>query len=106
MTDVSIYYTDNLETAHTVAPDAKYTLVLEWTVVRVPSHDSGVCEIVFAAMNHGSGREIPALDEKGLRSLSVGDIVKLRDDNGSRAYLCAPLGWEPIESWPMAEVAT
>jgi hypothetical protein len=72
-----------------------------------PEDDLGIAEQVWAHMNRGSGREWPILDTDNLRSMSVGDIVKLDDpDRGIRAYRAAALGFEAIEAWDIAPTTT
>lgn len=54
-------------------------------------------EIIWAAMNRGSGRESDQLE--GQRSMSVGDVVWTRDEVGSTAwYAVAPFGWDRIDT--------
>lgn len=60
-------------------------------------------EVAFARMNRGSGNEDARLDAKGLRSLSVGDVVQIDwdeddPDDGIVAcrwsLSCANTGWD------------
>lgn len=60
------------------------------------SEAENVFDEAFARFNRGSGREDPALDAKELRSLSVGDVVIIRE-RGVGA-ICASLGWELIDA--------
>jgi hypothetical protein len=51
-------------------------------------------ERIFRRLNRGSGSENTAyLDGHQLRSLSVGDVVRLGDDY----YVCRTAGWERVE---------
>lgn len=70
-----------------------------------PFHE-GIFEQLFAEFNRGSGREDPALDAFGLRSLSVGDAVVLRSPDGNVvAAVCASAGWQKLP-WGNAAPAT
>lgn len=59
-------------------------------------------EVTFARMNRGSGNEDPRLDDKGLRSLSVGDVAVIDwDEDDPDGYAacrwslsCANTGWD------------
>jgi hypothetical protein len=75
------------------------------TVVNVPTEVEtlssrkdlrSVCEIMFAKFNRGSGEEV---DFKG-PSMSVGDLVILREGPRQVAYKCASFGFEKIDWEP------
>lgn len=49
----------------------------------------------------GHAADVARYRELGNRSLSVGDVVVLTPDEGrSRAWVCAPLGWHPLDAVP------
>lgn len=151
MTTISLYYSDDLAWAYGRRdPAPSYSLVhtvevevaakgirrdgppVDVPVGAVPDDvlDGVLCDLVWRAFNRGSDMEDAALDEKHLRSISMGDILKIVDAEDpdyaeharlkaeghlpepcgpscptphySRAYLCVADGWEPIESWKIA----
>jgi hypothetical protein len=68
-----------------------------------PADDLAACEQAFRLFNVGDDPEfgqpdLRAVDyrQRGNRSLSVGDVVEIRDDAGHRYYACARTGWQPI----------
>lgn len=61
-------------------------------------NDRALCEIAFDRFNrHDSPSQHPALDELGIRSLSVGDVVEIVEPGNSRFYICASFGFDPVE---------
>lgn len=98
---VHLFYFDP-ETNGFPMPGAKRAelLAIPRTLVASVTMDDqpGIFEAVFAAFNRGSGREHPDLDAKGLRSLSVGDMVQI---GTSDACICASTGWEPVDPQPV-----
>lgn len=85
-------------------PTPKHTLVHSFVIAETDDQPGdAICNDMFAAFNRGSGREDPALDEKKLRSLSMGDIVSIKWLDGRfEAYTCASAGWRRVESWERA----
>lgn len=59
--------------------------------------DEFLCEEVFVQFNRGSGREHPEMDMIGLRSFSIGDVVEIVRPGNSSFWLCAEMGFTPIE---------
>ena len=55
--------------------------------------DEEILEIMFAACNHGSGKENPHFLATRIPSLSVGDVVRIGLKNEKRFYRCLPFGW-------------
>jgi len=56
--------------------------------------DEDILEIMFAACNHGSGKENHHFLKTRIPSLSVNDIVQIGAKNEKRFYRCMPCGWE------------
>jgi len=55
-------------------------------------------EAVYAELNIGDTVLARVYRAKGLRSLSVGDLVELRDEAGEREiWACSRFGWDVIE---------
>lgn len=61
--------------------------------------DLDICEHIWRAFNRvdGSAVEHPVMDEIGLRSMCVGDVIEIRTDYGPRFYIAADFGFEPVE---------
>jgi hypothetical protein len=56
--------------------------------------DEQILELIFAACNHGSGKEDPLFQKSNVPSLSVGDAVALGCP--VRLYRCNAFGWSEI----------
>lgn len=56
--------------------------------------DAQFLEVLFRELNHVDGTEWIA--DKPLRSLSVGDVVRLQDARGARTYHCDWVGWSKV----------
>lgn len=65
--------------------------------------DEFLCEDAFAQFNHGSGQECAA--SRGMRSLSVGDVVEIVRPGNGTFWLCQSAGWVPIEGVRSRKVA-
>lgn len=52
----------------------------------------GILEEIFAAFNHGSGRECELFLKNKMRSLSVNDFVRVN----TQWYQCKSVGWEKV----------
>lgn len=86
-----------VERIRAVWQDGAYSMVA--TVELDPQYQtaepSNVLEDVWAGFNAGSGSEWPAFTSRSdLRSLSVGDIVRLI---GLGFWLCRTAGWQHID---------
>jgi hypothetical protein len=84
-------------TADEMVKDIKYRKIAD-LVLRDAEPESLLDEI-FQKMNIATGNELPAL--LGERSMSVGDIVVIDDEN---IYLCAPNGWNVLLEFEKEEV--
>lgn len=65
-----------------------------------PSTDEEWLEMIYAMFNKGSGVEHPAMRAHKLRSLSVSDVVCLRESPAGlnpRFYYCDIIGFRPVE---------
>lgn len=106
---VELWYTDDLLAEYGFSDRTpKYTLVHtyehEYDAMYAGDYGEIVCMEAWGRFNRGSGDEESALmDEKKMRSLSMGDIVKIVFDDGvTQAFCCASAGWRAVESWEVA----
>ena len=105
MMTVRVHYADDLRQSlfweDIPEVDQTFTTVADDVIldrdIQLLGSDYALAEAVWAAFNRGSGSEDLILDYDGLRSMSVGDVVEIRDDDGPRFYRAASLGFKPIE---------
>ena len=115
MTHVRIHYaTNDGDYRWEAVADQPRNVVFDGEIVSIGAdrrllasdRDLVLCETIYSAFNrHDAADQHPVLDEKGLRSLSVGDVVEIVADpmhpgDETRYYLCANAGFDRISGIP------